>query len=131
MATIKGTVTPITGKHIPTNVPKPTTQAGMMGNQVQQGILQKAWSKAGNESKPFTRGNKHVVAIFPDGKVQTFGSIIKAHKGLGVTKYQLTQGKTPKHEFDSMFLPANDAMVTFVSKNNAGLFGSLATDDIE
>jgi hypothetical protein len=93
-----------------------------MANTVQKEVMRKAMEKAGDLTPFKARGNKQVVVVNEAGEITKYTSLIKAHKSLGLTKHQLTGGKTPKTEFDSHYSPTLKSLISFMSKNNVKHF---------
>jgi hypothetical protein len=91
-------------------------------NAVQQEVLRKALEKAGDLTPFKARGNKQVVVVNDKGEVTKYTSLIKAHKSLGLTKHQLTGGKTPKKELDFHYNDTLKSLMLFMSKNNVKHF---------
>jgi hypothetical protein len=93
-----------------------------MANSLQKEVLRKAMEKAGDLTPFKARGNKQVVVVNEAGEITKYTSLIKAHKSLGLTKHQLTGGKTPKTEFDSHYSSTLKSLISFMSKNNVQHF---------
>jgi hypothetical protein len=89
-----------------------------MANNMQKEVMRKAKEKAGDLTPFKARGNKQVVVVNEAGEVTKYTSLIKAHSALGVTKHELTGGKTPKNELDSYYNPTLKSLISFMSKHN-------------
>jgi hypothetical protein len=126
--TVMGTIREIRTNNMkidPKTIQKPVRDFVPMekASDLQNEALKRVMAINKGLSVPFKpRGNKTVVVIGEDGQITKFTSIIKAHKALGITKHQLTGGKTIKNEFDTVYSKETKKLIAFVSKVNAAKF---------